>query len=123
MGLGAVVVSPSGEHFTLSDASPTRGCNNEAEASALIAALKLARAQGARRLCIRCDSVVLVEQTTGKLRTKIARLMPLFAEARALLATFEHIDFRWTSRRNNAEADTLARAALGLPPKSATKKR
>jgi ribonuclease HI len=119
IGIGAVLVSPDGATFTLSDASGARGCNNEAEASALIAALKLARVHGARRLRIRCDSIVVVEQTTGPSRTQIARLMPLFAEARALLATFEHVDFRWISRRHNAEADALARAALGLPPKPA----
>jgi ribonuclease HI len=123
IGIGAVVVSPDGLTFTLSAAPGTRGCNNEAEAAALIAALKLAHTHGARRLHIRCDSIVLVEQTTGRERTKIERLVPLFAEARALLATFEQIDFRWVSRRENAAADALARAALGLAPKASVRVR
>jgi ribonuclease HI len=117
IGFGAVIVSPDGSRHTFSESPGARGCNNEAEAMALIAALRHAQVLGARRLLIRCDSIVVVEQTTGRDRTKIERLARLFAEARALLASFEYVDFRWTPRAKNAEADALARAALGLTPK------
>lgn len=119
IGIGVVLVSPNGDKFTLSEAPAVRGCNNEAEAAALIAALKLAQQHGATKLKIRSDSIVVVEQTTGKTRTQVLRLVPLFAEARALLATFEQVDYRWIARKHNTEADTLARAALGLAPKAA----
>ena len=122
IGIGAILVSPDGATFTLSEASGARGCNNEAEAAALVAALKLAQQHGARALCIRSDSAVVVEQTIGTTRTNIARLAAPFAEARALLATFDYTDFQLISRRHNAAADALARAALGLAPKPPAKK-
>jgi ribonuclease HI len=117
IGIGVVLVAPDGSRHELSEAPGLNGCNNEAEALALLAALKRAEALEARVLCIRCDSVVLVEQTTGTARTKIARLAKLFEECRTLLAVFDSIDFRWTSRHLNQEADTLARKALGLAAK------
>ena len=122
IGVGAVLVSPAGVVFTLSEALGVRGCNNEAEAAALIAALKMARRHRARALQIRSDSAVVVEQTTGTTRTKIARLAKLFAEARALLAAFDSIDFQLVQRRHNTQADALARASLGLVPKPTAKK-
>ena len=127
IGIGVVLVSPTGATFTLSEASGARGCNNEAEAAALIAALRLAQHHGARALCIRSDSAVVVEQTIGTTRTTIARLAKPFAEARALLATFDAIDFQLVQRRHNGVADALARASLGLapkpPPKQSKRKR
>jgi ribonuclease HI len=117
IGIGVVLTSPIGERFTLSRATGTRGCNNEAEAAALIAALKLARSHRARTLLICCDSAVVIEHTTSETRTKIERLARLFAEARTLLSTFETVDFQLIPRRQNVEADILARAALGLGPK------
>lgn len=122
IGIGAVLVSPAGATFTLSEASGARGCNNEAEAAALIAALKLAQHHGARALRIRSDSAVVVEQTMGTTRTTIARLAQPFAEARALLATFDFIDFQLVQRRHNSAADALARQSLGLAPKPPAKK-
>jgi ribonuclease HI len=122
VGIGVVLLSPTGTTFTLSQALGVRGCNNEAEAAALIAALRLAQQHGARALHIRSDSAVVIEQTSGTTRTKIARLAKPFAEARELLATFDLIDFQLVPRRQNAQADALARASLGLAPKPTTKK-
>ncbi len=122
IGIGVVLGSPAGATFTLSQATGGRGCNNEAEVAALIAALKLARHHGARTLRIRSDSAVVVEQTIGATRTNIARLATPFAEARALLATFEYADVQLIPRRHNAVADALARASLGLAPKPPAKK-
>jgi ribonuclease HI len=122
IGIGAVLRAPDGSRHELSEAPGLNGCNNEAEALALIAALKRAKVLGARVLCIRCDSIVLVEQTTGATRTKIARLATLFEECRTLLNAFDSVDFRWTSRQRNQEADTLARNALGLAAKAPKKR-
>jgi ribonuclease HI len=122
IGIGAVLRAPDGTRHELSEAPGLNGCNNEAEALALIVALKRAKTLGAHALCIRCDSIVLVEQTTGTTRTKIARLAKLFEECRSLLAAFDTIDFRWTSRQLNQEADALARSALGLAAKAPKKR-
>jgi ribonuclease HI len=118
MGLGAVLVAPDGSRQTLSEAAPERGCNNEAELRALMAALQRLVGQGATAACLYSDNSILVEQLRGAGdMPPVARLAPLFDEARALLAGFERSSVHWVPRHRNAEADALARAALGLAPK------
>jgi ribonuclease HI len=117
MGLGAVITAPDGTRHTLSQATHTRGCNNEAELLALMAALQALQSHGATVLQIFTDNSILVEQLSDPSVTPITRLAGLFDEARALLATFEHISLKWIPRHRNGEADAMARAALGLPPK------
>ena len=123
MGLGAVIVAPDGTRHTLSQASGERGCNNEAELRALMAALHQARSRGATAICVCSDSTILVEQLGDALAPPIARLAPLFDEARALLRSFDAATLTWIPRHRNGEADVLARAALGLGPKAAATRR
>lgn len=118
MGLGALLISPDGSRHTLSVATHTTGCNNEAELRALIAALQALQQHGAQSLLVRSDSSILVEQLSGVKPAKpIARLSALFDEARALLQSFEQARLQWIPQHRNGEADALARAALGLPPR------
>jgi ribonuclease HI len=121
IGIGAVLVAPDGVRHTLSQATGAYGCNNEAEACALIAALQTLRTLGATALRIHCDSSILVEQLGAAEAAPIARLAHVFSEARTLLSYFEKIELRWVPRHRNAEADALARAALGLTTKPAKK--
>lgn len=118
MGLGVVMTEPGGARHTLSVATHLTGCNNEAELRALMAALGELKARGATSLLVRCDSRILVEQLAGPQAKAIARLHALFDEARALLASFEHVQLQWIPQHRNGDADELARAALGLPPRA-----
>jgi len=118
MGLGAVITAPDGTRRTLSQASVERGCNNEAELRALMAALRAVQAHDARALAIYSDNSVLVAQLGGHgAPAPVARLAGLFDEARSLLGTFDQVALTWIPRHRNGEADALARAAIGLPPK------
>lgn len=118
MGLGAVLIAPDGSRHTLSVATHTTGCNNEAELRALISALQALQRHGARSLLVHSDSSILVEQLDGlKPARPIARLSALVDEARALLQSFEHAQLQWIPQHRNGEADAQARAALGLPPR------
>ncbi|MES2611077.1 MAG: ribonuclease HI family protein [Pseudomonadota bacterium] len=118
MGLGAVLVAPDGTRHTLSQATHATGCNNEAELGALVMALNEARERGASALQVYSDSSILVEQLAGEAaRPRIERLEPLYAAARALLKSFDQVRLQWIPRHRNGEADALARAAMGAPPK------
>ncbi|AOG23172.1 reverse transcriptase-like protein [Acidovorax sp. RAC01] len=122
MGLGAVLVSPQGVRTALSLQAPGTGCNNEAELRALLLALAEAHRQGAHAVAVVSDSRVLLEQLTAPASgtaavPPIARLAPLFEEARRALAHFAAVHWTWVPRHRNAEADALARAAVGLAPK------
>ena len=117
MGLGVVLVAPDGTRHEFSTATDTRGCNNEAEARALMLALLEAQARGATELQIFSDSSLLVAQLGAGGAPPVLRLAALYDEVAALLATFAHSSLHWIPRHRNGEADALARAALGLAPK------
>ena len=123
MGIGAVVTEPDGTRHELSVATHAIGCNNEAELKALTHALEDAKGRGATTVRAFSDNSVLVEQLGMKTANAatavkpIARLASLFDEARTLLGYFDHVSVEWIPRHRNAEADALARSALGLEPK------
>jgi ribonuclease HI len=117
MGLGAVFTEPDGTRHTLSQATTTKGCNNEAELRALMAALRELQTCDATALLVYCDNSVIVEQLGGTNVKPVARLASLFEETRALLRSFDHASLQLIPRHHNGEADALARAALGILPK------
>ena len=117
MGMGVVLYAPDGTRHTFAQATHTTGCNNEAELRALLLALGALRERGAGALQVYSDSSILVEQLGGAQVAPIARLQALFEEARTLLQRFAQVHLQWIPRHRNAEADALARAALGQAPK------
>ncbi|MFN7152327.1 MAG: reverse transcriptase-like protein [Acidovorax sp.] len=123
MGLGAVLVGPDGSvQHRISEATNFTGCNNEAELLALLRALQWLETQvvaTASTVQVVSDSSVLVEQLGAQAVAPIARLAPLFDEARRVLQRFAQVDLQWVPRHRNGAADALARAALGLAPKGA----
>lgn len=123
MGLGALLVDPDGTRYRVSRSCPGTGCNNEAEVRAFIAALEELKALGANELVACSDSSILVAQLARADAAPIARLAPLYEEARAALAAFEQADVRWIPSHRNGEADALARAALGMPPRPVSRPR
>ena len=115
MGLGVILVAPDGAHHTLSLSAPGKGCNNEAEARAIMAALQKANQLGATSVRVHSDSRVVVDQLTCDGAAPIVRLDALFTELRGLLATFDEAAVIWIPQQRNHEADALARKAVGLP--------
>lgn len=112
MGLGAVITAPDGTRHTISHDTGERGCNNEAELRAVMAALHTLHRLGATRLQLYSDNSIVVEQLDGRAAKPVARLAALFDEARALLRGFDSAGLHWIPRHRNNEADALARAAL-----------
>jgi ribonuclease HI len=86
--------------------------NNVAEYTALIYALKKAKALGARRLVIYSDSELMVKQMKGEYRVKNAGLMPLYEDAKRLVRDFDKVEFRHIRREENSRADWLCNQAL-----------
>lgn len=119
MGIGAVLVSPDGTRHTVSERLADPGCNNEAEVQALVAGLLLARRLGAQALAVYTDSDLIARQLGAHAAPDPVRLQALLAQARTVLGTFTSHTLGWVPRHRNQEADTLARAALGMPPKPA----
>jgi ribonuclease H / adenosylcobalamin/alpha-ribazole phosphatase len=97
--------------------------NNVAEYTAVILALRAARSLGVAEVRLVLDSNLVVEQLHGRWRVRDAKLRPLWAEARDLLAGFG----RWSAvhepRARNRAADALANLALDDPAAAAEAER
>ncbi len=113
--IGAVVLDPSTDPpRTLATVSEAIGVttNNVAEYEALIAGLEAAARFHARRLRVRADSLLVINQLRGRWKVKHDGLRPLHEQARSLLRSYEHVDLGHVPRAQNKEADALVNAAL-----------
>jgi ribonuclease HI len=86
--------------------------NNEAEYCALIAALEIAAARGAKRLRVYTDSQVVTFQIQGKYRVNSETLLPYWAEAKAAIDLFEQFEIIHTKRDGNPHADKIVNEVL-----------
>jgi ribonuclease HI len=86
--------------------------NNVAEWTGLIEGLKAALARGIDEIAIRLDSELVVRQLSGAYRVKHAGLIPLHAQAKALLRKFGRVDVRHVPRKENKAADAVVNRVL-----------
>jgi probable phosphoglycerate mutase len=86
--------------------------NNVAEYRGLLAALQWARDRGYRRVHVRSDSLLLVQQMLGRYKVRHPGLQPLHAKARLLANEIGKVTFEHVGRAQNAHADGLANAAM-----------
>jgi ribonuclease HI len=107
-GIGVVVTDRRGR--TLAEIAEGIGpaTNNVAEYRAVLAGLEAAAELGARKVLVRSDSRLLVEQLSGRFRVKNPRLIRLHEEARALMKGFREVVFEHVPREKNKDADRLA---------------
>ena len=82
--------------------------NNVAEYTAVIEGLARADELGAAVVTLRSDSLLLINQLTGRYRVKSAHLEPLHRRARSIAAGFDGVSFEHVRREQNQEADRLA---------------
>jgi ribonuclease HI len=111
-GCGVRIERPDGTLVEEFGESIGVATNNVAEYRALIAALEWARAHGHRRVHVRSDSLLLVQQMLGNYKVKHAGLQPLHAQARLLAHEIGRVTFEHVGREKNAHADRLANAAM-----------
>ena len=86
--------------------------NNQAEYRALIFGLQSALPLQPAALLVKMDSELVVRQMQGKYQVKSVDLLPLFQEARGLVAQLTRVTFAHVPRSDNAAADALANKAL-----------
>jgi ribonuclease HI len=111
-GFGIHVAAPDGGTAVGLYGYLGRATNNVAEYQALIHALRYALGRGARRVRVFSDSQLVVRQIEGSYRVKHPDMLPLHAEAKALLARFEEARVSHVPRERNRDADRLANLAL-----------
>lgn len=86
--------------------------NNQAEYSAVIAALDKAKGFGATNVECYLDSELIVNQLNLKFKVKNKELAHLFVEAWRLVQSFKKCKFMHIPREQNKEADRLVNRAL-----------
>jgi probable phosphoglycerate mutase len=116
-GYGALVRdADTGALLAERAASVGRATNNVAEYSGLIAGLEAAREIGARRVDVRMDSKLVVEQMSGRWKIKHPDMKPLAARAASIVRDFDGVLFSWIPREQNKAADALANSAMDGNP-------
>ena len=118
--LGAVLIEATGPASRRPDAPPIATIseylgvqtNNVAEYTAVLRALSLAHELGAQAVDMLLDSKLIVEQLHGRWRVKDAKLIPLHAEAKALLSRFTRWSATHVPRAQNKQADALCNEAI-----------
>ncbi len=111
-GYGVRIETPDGALVEEVCESIGVATNNVAEYRGLLAALEWARAHGCRRVHVRSDSLLLVQQMLGRYRVKSPGLQPLHAKAQLLASEIGHVGFEHVRRELNANADRLANTAM-----------
>jgi ribonuclease HI len=111
-GYGAVVTTPGGQ--VLAEVAEGIGwaTNNVAEYRGVIAGLRQAAALGARRVRVRADSLLVVNQQKGLWKVKNADLRPLSEETARLARGFDRVVWEHVPRERNRQADALANRAM-----------
>ncbi|KAJ9547211.1 hypothetical protein OSB04_019754, partial [Centaurea solstitialis] len=107
-GLGIVLKSSHGGNMVYSIRCEFKATNNEAEYEALIAGLEIAYNSRARRLHVRSDSLLVVNQINGDFQAKDSKMMVYLEIAKESIARFEKFSIEQIPRDLNVQADALA---------------
>jgi ribonuclease HI len=111
-GYGVAIRDENGR--TIASLSENMGIrtNNFAEYSALLGALRYAKAEGYEAVRVFADSELLVKQIVGTYKVKSVDLKPLYDEAKDLVRGFRSFSIQHVPREQNQEADRLANLAM-----------
>jgi ribonuclease HI len=107
-GIGVQITDPDGVVVAEIAEGLGETTNNVAEYTAAIEGLKRARELGATRVHLRSDSLLLINQLTGRYRVKTPHLQPLHRQLRELARGFADVAYEHVRRERNTEADRLA---------------
>jgi ribonuclease H / adenosylcobalamin/alpha-ribazole phosphatase len=111
-GFGVVVTTPGGKVLAQLAEGIGWATNNVAEYRGVIAGLEQALALGARRVRVRADSLLVVNQQNGLWKVRNPALRELWAETRRLAGQFERVIWEHVPRERNRRADALANRAM-----------
>ena len=119
-GSGSVVYDENGT--TLAEIAYVVGqksSNNVAEYHGLLRGLEAARDLGATEVDVYMDSMLVVEQMSGRWKIKHPDMKKLALNARDLAAGFSSVTYSWVPRAKNKKADELSNVAMDAAAKGA----
>jgi ribonuclease HI len=119
-GAGLLFVSPLGEHMRYAVLLHFPASNNMAEYEALLCDLKVAIEIGVKRLDVRGDSQLVIDQVMKNASCHDDKMEAYYKVVRALEDRFYGIELNHMPRRYNEEADELAKITSGRSPSPQT---
>lgn len=111
-GYGVVVTDRDGTVLAQLSEGIGWATNNVAEYQGVLAGLRQARSLGARRVLVRADSLLVVNQQLGRWKVRNQGLRPLADEVRRLAKGFDRVTWQHVPRERNRRADALANRAM-----------
>jgi ribonuclease HI len=111
-GAGAVLYHNGLEIWSTAVFVGHKETNNVAEYTGMIVGIKRAVEMGIRRLVVKGDSNLVVQQMNGKFRVNADHIKPLYATAKNIIRNFDSIQFVHVYRHLNQRADELSNMGL-----------
>ncbi|XP_070049378.1 uncharacterized protein [Nicotiana tomentosiformis] len=105
VGIRAVLVSETGQHYPVSTKLRFPCTNNMAEYEACILGLRLAIDMNTQELLVIGDSDLLVHQVLGEWATKNTKILPYLHCVQELIKRFTKIELKHVPRIQNEFAD------------------
>ena len=111
-GAGAVLYHNGVEIWSTAVFVGHKETNNVAEYTGMMVGIKRAVEMGIRRLVVKGDSNLVVQQMNGKFRVNAEHIKPLHATAKNIIRNFDSIQFVHVYRHLNQRADELSNMGL-----------
>ncbi len=111
-GAGAVLYHNGVEIWSSAVFVGHKETNNVAEYTGMIVGIKRAVEMGIRRLVVKGDSNLVIQQMNGKFRVNAEHIKPLHATAKNIIRNFDTIQFVHVYRHLNQRADELSNMGL-----------
>ncbi|XP_049405271.1 uncharacterized protein LOC125868732 [Solanum stenotomum] len=114
-GIGAILISPTGQHYPATARLRFFCTNNTTEYEACIMGLNMEIDLGVQELIVLGYSDLLIRQAQGEWKTRDLKLLPYKQCVEDLSKRFRSIEFRYIPRFHNELTDALATLASMLP--------
>ncbi|XP_070010229.1 uncharacterized protein [Nicotiana sylvestris] len=115
VGIGAILISPTGQHYSATTRLRFFCTNNTVEYEACIMGMNMAIDQDIEELIIMGDSDLVIRQAQGEWETQDVKLIPYRQHVEELSKRFKSIEFRYIPRCHNELVDALVTLASMLP--------
>ncbi|OMO62254.1 hypothetical protein CCACVL1_22930 [Corchorus capsularis] len=111
-GIGAVLISPDGDHLPATARLGFHATNNAAEYEACILGIQMALERKVDELEVYGDSALVIYQMKGEWQTRDSKMVRYRGRVLELIKPFEKIFFHYIPREENQLADALATLIL-----------
>src|SRR5438132_12316999 len=115
-GAGIVLISPTGERLKYVLQIYFPASNNATEYEALLHGLRITISLGIRRLAVRGDSELVVNQVQKEYSCTSTKMSAYCQEVRKLEGTFDGLELTHVLRNDNTEADKVAKMGSRRAP-------